>query len=177
MIKIVYIGILSSDVRGIEDLCNAVISIEKEMPKTFSVDFYGFGPLKDFLVDLAGRYECIKFHGKLESGRQREVYLKYDIMAAFYYTHNCPVHVYAAPNKFFDHLNYGLPILTNNGHSFADEIKNLASGILTEENKNSIQKSLMEYATYKLNINKIQLTDLLNKYRKKNYNTYCILLK
>ena len=175
MNRIVYIGILSADVRGIEDLCEAIISIEQDHPGMNSIDFYGFGPLEGRLNDLSRAYTCINFHGKLESGRQREVYSNYDMMAAFYYTHNCPVHVYAAPNKFFDHLTYGLPILTNHGHSFAEEISRLGSGIVTEENMRSIRSALLNNAK-EFKLSKRHLNETLVSYQQENYKSYCDVL-
>lgn len=176
MIKIVYIGILSAKVRGIEDLCDAVVSINNEYPGAISVDFYGFGPLEKKLTDFSCTYSCIKFLGKLESGRQQEIYSEYDMMAAFYYTHNCRVHKYAAPNKFFDHLSYGIPILTNHGHSFANEICKLGSGLVTEENMHSIKSALLENFEA-LSINKEELKSVLQNYQKESYKAYCTVLK
>lgn len=103
-IKIVYVGILS-DGRFIREIANLV---KEDMNLEFHIG--GFGEYESYFKDLSIKYDNIIFHGKLPYSKTLELENSCDIMVAIY-DPSIPNHTYAAPNKFYEALMLGKPII------------------------------------------------------------------
>lgn len=101
-IKLGYVGILSDD-RSLKRLTKFVMK-----HKEFSLDVIGFGKLEGFFRSLDS--DNVTFHGKKTHYEAMNFMKGCDIYLALYDPTN-PNHSYAAPNKMFEGLQLGKPIL------------------------------------------------------------------
>lgn len=175
MIRLVYVGVLSQDIRGLEHLCEAVVKLEQEAGSSkFIFDCYGFGPLAGAVSDYSRDNDAINFHGSLPSSRVGEIYEAADILVGMYYVNNCEVHRYAAPNKLFEHLIYQKPILTNHGHSFSGLVEKFGCALLCEESSESMVKVLKEFPNRKFDFS--HFPGILKTFEQENIKSYRQLL-
>ena len=102
--KIVYVGMLSED-RFLREIASTIIEHD-------NVEWHvgGFGVLEDYFCQLEKEHENIFFYGKLRYSETLYLESKCDIMTAIY-NPTVPNHKYAAPNKFYEALMLGKPII------------------------------------------------------------------
>lgn len=102
--KIVYVGMLSED-RFLREIAAVIIANR-------NVEWHvaGFGALEDYFRQLEKEQENIFFYGKLKYSEALYLESKCDIMTAIY-DPMVPNHKYAAPNKFYEALMLGKPII------------------------------------------------------------------
>ncbi|TYZ26675.1 glycosyltransferase family 4 protein [Selenomonas caprae] len=102
-IKIVYVGILQRN-RYIEELMD-IVSKRKDI----QLDIAGFGILESQVKKMADENENIFFHGKINYEKTLQLESNADIMTALYKYNK--EHHYAAPNKFYEALMLGKPVI------------------------------------------------------------------
>jgi len=103
-IKIVYVGILGSG-RFIKEIAEIV----KENPK-YEFHIGGFGAYEEYFECMSNKHTNIKYYGKLPYKKTLELESNCDIITAIY----DPIianHKYAAPNKFYESLMLGKPVI------------------------------------------------------------------
>jgi glycosyltransferase involved in cell wall biosynthesis len=130
-IKIVYVGILQ-DFRMILELAEIV----KESPQ-LELHIGGFGKLEEKLQYLDKTTPNIFFYGKLSYPDTLALESQADIMTALY-DPSIGNHYYAAPNKFYEALFLGKPLIMvkNTGMSQVVEQNNI--GVLIDYDKNAL---------------------------------------
>lgn len=103
-LKIVYVGILSKG-RFLEEICN----VTKDMQ---GVELYigGFGELEEKIKSIAERNKNINFLGKLTYKEVLELEKEADVLMAIY-DPEIPNHKYSSPNKLYEALMLGKPII------------------------------------------------------------------
>lgn len=103
-LKIVYVGILAVG-RFIKEIADVVISRD-------DCEFHigGFGSLDIYFEELSKSYDNIYFYGKIPYKETLELERKCDVITAIY-DPDVPNHYYAAPNKFYESLMLGKPII------------------------------------------------------------------
>ena len=103
-IKIVYVGILQ-DYRLLKEITE-VISENK------NIEFHvgGFGKYESYFYRMSQRFANIKYYGKLTYSQTLSLEKQCDIMLAIY-DPNIDNHKYAAPNKFYESLLLGKPVI------------------------------------------------------------------
>lgn len=105
-----YFGSLEAKHRGLEDLINVVIA-----SSNLKLIIAGYGELASYIKEAASRFpEKIDFHGMLTSIEGLSLMSYADIYIGMYYKTN-KNHLWAAPNKYYEHLLLGLPLLTTCG--------------------------------------------------------------
>ena len=131
-IRLIYIGVLQKEFRGLEDLYDAVCNTDADIELIIG----GFGPL----ADLFSKSDCkkIKFIGQVAHKDVDKLSADADIIVALYYTKNAFHHKFAAPNKYYDHMRLGKAIITNDGTSISSIIKINNTGYIVDENSESI---------------------------------------
>lgn len=134
-VKIVYVGILN-DGRYIIELAEVIKDMEE-------CEFHigGFGKLENQIRELASRYPNIKFYGKLPYDKTLELESQCDIMTAIY-DPSISNHYYAAPNKFYEALMLGKPLIMIKNTGMDKVISENKIGEVTEFNKQSIEKAI-----------------------------------
>lgn len=103
-VKIAYVGTQCGG-RGIEELINAVIQDHR-----FELHLGGYGPLDQILRDAAQKCDRIRFYGRLPYAQTLSLEEQCDLMVALY-DPVVPNHWYCAPNKLYESLMLGKPLL------------------------------------------------------------------
>lgn len=114
VLRIVYVGFLT-ELRGLDLLIEAVARyIEKGNPKsTIQVDIVGKGASKEKLINLAKTLhieESVRIHGWLSQDEVDQLMAKANVGALTYRV--CGHWNHTIPNKIFDYMLAGLPVLT-----------------------------------------------------------------
>jgi glycosyltransferase involved in cell wall biosynthesis len=89
----------------------------------------GFGSLKDRLVSLSSKESHITFLGRIPYNEVIRRTLQSDLLFAFY-DPGVPNNRYASPNKLFEAMMCGIPILVNDGTSMADIVRKENCGLV-----------------------------------------------
>jgi len=103
-VKIAYIGILDEG-----RLIRETIEIVKNNPD-YEYHVAGFGRLAPLLKEISQKTDNIYFYGKIPYNQTLNLESSCDIMTALYDPSN-PNNKYAAPNKFYEALMLGKPIV------------------------------------------------------------------
>lgn len=117
--KIVYVGVLQ-DGRFLKELAEIVIK-----KTNCELHLGGYGKYEKYFSVLSEEYENIFFYGKLNYFQTLELENECDLMTAIYDPDNRN-HYYAAPNKFYEALMLGKPLIM---------VKNTGMSELVEKNK------------------------------------------
>lgn len=125
-----YVGILGSE-RGLENL----IQFAKEN-SGFTLKIAGFGPLSHLLTK--DEYPNIHYYGAVSYQRALSIMSSSDIIYACYNTTN-PNHILAAPNKYYEGLFLGKPIITTRGTIVGDKTLKYNTGFVIGETKSDLE--------------------------------------
>lgn len=112
-----YVGVLHPD-RGIKHVINVV----KHVP-TIRFIYAGFGPLENELIRISSGAENIIFLGRINYQTALELEEGALAIIAFYDASMGGNNLYAAPNKLFEALMLGKPLITSEGTLLADIVK------------------------------------------------------
>jgi glycosyltransferase involved in cell wall biosynthesis len=116
--------------RGIELLLQAFSGL---LPITSVIVFMGYGPLEQNIKAYAGKYPNIYFHPAVS----QDVLLNYTASADYgvlFYENTCLNHYYCSPNKIFEYLMAGIPVLTANLFEMKRLVEEYQVGIVASEN-------------------------------------------
>ena len=116
--------------RGIELLLEAFSNLDND--KNILVCM-GYGPLETMIKEKAAQQATIFFHPAVSPG----VLLDYTCSADYgilFYEDTCLNHRYCSPNKIFEYLMAGLPVLTSNLFEMKRLVETEGVGIVAEEN-------------------------------------------
>jgi len=138
-IKIVYVGILA----GLR-LLKESIEVISQMDDV-EMHIGGFGEYEDWMREAADKYENIFFYGKLQYGMTLGLEKQCDIMLAMY-DPSLRNHKYAAPNKFYEAVMLGKPIIMAYDTGYDEVITANNIGVLTEYSKPGIACAIRELA-------------------------------
>ncbi|MDY2980858.1 MAG: glycosyltransferase family 4 protein [Fusobacterium sp.] len=143
-IKIVYVGILPENGRMIKEL----VEIVEENETLYELHIAGFGPLENYLKEKSKVNENIKFYGKIPYMKTLELENSCDIMTAIY-DPSIPNHFYAAPNKFYESLMLGKPLIMIKNTGMSEIVSQYKIGEVIDYNKLSLEKGLKNLANRK----------------------------
>lgn len=135
--KIVYVGILA-ETRYIREIAEFVAKDTR-----FEFHIGGYGYLEDVVAEYGKRYSNIFYYGKLPYSKTLALESKCDIMTAIY-DPDVPNHRYAAPNKFYESLMLGKPIIMVKNTGFDDVIQKNEIGCLIEYSLEGLKKGLVQ---------------------------------
>lgn len=121
-----YFGTLEQH-RGIEDLLRLV-----KAHRNTSLLIGGRGPLSEFVRAEAKACDRIQFNGAYFPHQLPELTRQVDIYCSLYYQTK-PLHSFAAPNKYFEHLALGIPILLSAGTPYAEAVIHSETGWIVED--------------------------------------------
>lgn len=108
-INISYVGVFAKH-RGIEKILKLVAN----HPSKYKLDMAGFGELEPMVRSAAEDSSNIVYHGSVKYTDGLSIMSGSDIILAIY-EKTIPNHIYAAPNKYYEGLCLGIPILTTMG--------------------------------------------------------------
>lgn len=135
-IKIVYVGTLLEG-RLLKELANVIIN-----NPNLELHIGGFGQLEHYFQEIALKYENIIYYGKLEYIKTIQLEQSCDIMTALY-DPKIQNHYYAAPNKFYEALMIGKPIIMVKNTGMAEVVSKNKIGEVIEYNSESLEKGII----------------------------------
>lgn len=136
-IKIVYVGVLS-DERYLKEIADIVIH-----NPNYEMHVAGFGALEKYFCNLSENYDSIFFYGKISYTQALYLESKSSIMTALY-DPRIPNHKYASPNKFFEALMLGKPLVMIKGTGMSEFINQYNIGELIDLEKSDFSSQFCE---------------------------------
>ena len=140
--KIVYVGILTGG-RLIPEVMDLVKNDDR-----LELHIGGFGQLEDTIRQQAQQCSRIVFYGKLQYAQTLALERACDIMTALY--DPCIInHRYAAPNKLYESLMQGKPVIMAKNTGFDQVILENEIGILIDYTPEGLKQGLEELLSKK----------------------------
>jgi hypothetical protein len=121
-LRIGYLGTFEPRFRGLEDLL-AVVAADARL----ELHIGGTGVLEPAITAAAAACPRIHHHGPMAHDRGLAMLAECDILLGLYYG-GVPNHRFAAPNKYYEHLLLGRPMLTSTGTPPGDKVRADDSG-------------------------------------------------
>lgn len=109
-----------------------------ENDERFELHVGGFGIMEDEIASAAQKCNRIIFYGKLPYNKTLSLENSCNIMTAIY-DPKVPNHRYAAPNKFYEALMLGKPIVMAKNTGFDEIIEENNIGCLIEYSKSGLK--------------------------------------
>lgn len=134
-VKIAYVGILSEG-RLLKELAEVIINNPH-----IELHIGGFGSLHEYFHELSLKYINVFYYGKLEYSATLELEKSCDIITAIY-DPEIPNHYFAAPNKFYEALMLGKPLIMVNGTGMSEIVKQEDIGELIDYERDSLQDGI-----------------------------------
>ncbi|MGI6145592.1 MAG: glycosyltransferase family 4 protein [Peptococcia bacterium] len=119
-----YGGMLSFQYRGLDKIINVV----KDMPD-IKLIIAGNGEDEDKIKVLCMEYNNIEFLGQISNKKALELTYKSDVVFAFY-NPAIPINRLASPNKLFEAMMCGTPIIINSETSIAKVVEEENCGLI-----------------------------------------------
>lgn len=141
-IKIAYVGILQ-DFRLLLEMAE-VIAKNAE----YELHIGGFGKYHNYMQEMSVKYDNIYYYGKLTYEQTLSLENQCDIMVAIY-DPNIGNHIYAAPNKFYESLMLGKPLIMVKNTGMSDVIEKNHIGVCIEYSAQSFETGLQEIVKVK----------------------------
>lgn len=148
VMRVVYVGNLVSD-RYILECIQAIKGMDN-----IELHIGGYGVLAEYVEEASKKYENIFFYGKLSYSQVISLERQCDIMIAFY-DPTVPNHKYAAPNKFYEALSLGKPLIMFNNTGMDDIILKNDIGCTCEANVESIREAFEQLSFRRKEFGKI----------------------
>lgn len=95
---------------------------------------FGLSSIEEYANRLDNSLDNVRFWGKVDYRFGLQIMKASDLIYAMY-CKSIPNHFYAAPNKFYESIFLGKPILSTKGIPLADKINNYETGFTIEENQ------------------------------------------
>ena len=137
LFTLVYVGGFTAD-RCLMEL------IEGAAKGFYNLNIAGYGN-KDIVSKLESLADMpnIRYYGKVEYTKGLRIMFNSDIIYAMYSKQN-PNHLYAAPNKYYEAMLVGKPIITTKGIIVADKVEKEGIGYSIEETTEDL-KGLVDF--------------------------------
>ena len=135
-LRIAYVGVLSEG-RMIPELLEVISQNEQ----CYELHIAGFGILEPLVKQYAEKFRNIIFYGKTEYAKTLEIENRADVLIALY-DPAIANHKYAAPNKFYESLMLGKPMVMCKGTGMADLVKDYGIGVCIDYSKKSLVDGL-----------------------------------
>lgn len=117
-----YFGVLEPRNRGLEDLlevCAGRSDVELHVA--------GYGGLENMFAASGTEFSNIHFYGAMSSSAGLTLMASMDVVVGMYYL-SVPNHLYASPNKYYEHLMLGRGMLTTVGTPPGAKVMDLDTG-------------------------------------------------
>lgn len=142
--RVAYVGILGRN-RALKETVSAI----SDMDDT-ELHIGGFGELEEYIESVAAENDNIYFYGKIPYEKTLSLEKKCDILVAIY-DPAVPNHKYSAPNKFYESLMLGKPIIMAKHTGYDDIILMNRIGVLAEYSKDGVRDALNQLIAQKDN--------------------------
>lgn len=154
-----YVGILQ-DGRFLKEIADII-----SKHQNIELHIGGFGKLEPDFKTLSKKYENIFYYGKLAYSDTLSLEKQCDLLFALYEP-TIPNHIYSAPNKFYEALMLGKPILMFEETGFDSIINQFSIGETVEYSYEAVENKLLGFSNRTVNrqFNPIQIQEIYNKY-------------
>lgn len=126
-----YVGVFDRD-RGLENLLEAV----SQCPNV-KLNIAGFGVLDELIRGYADRFPNIAYWGRVEYAVGQAIQKNSSMISAMYYL-TSPLHKYAAPNKYYESLVLGVPMITTENTLVGSKVTKFDTGFVLNESAKSL---------------------------------------
>ncbi|MBJ9983225.1 glycosyltransferase family 4 protein [Bacillus sp. S72] len=133
-LKFVYVGILGKG-RMLEE----IIDMFGHHPE-WELHIGGFGELESYVIDRAHENANIFFYGKIPYAKTLKLESECDVLFAVY-DPSVPNHRYSSPNKLYEALMLGKPIIVAEGTGIDELVKQNDIGKVVKYNKFSFEQA------------------------------------
>lgn len=141
-IKIGYVGILSKS-RLLQEMVEVV-----QNRQDLELHIGGFGQLETYMIEKSQVHNNIFYYGKLSYDVTLQLENKMDILTAIY-DPSVENHRFAAPNKFYESLMLGKPLIMVHNTGFDDVIKMYNLGTLIDFSAEGFEKGINDLLSNK----------------------------
>ena len=131
VITLAYVGTMPAD-RGIDKLLECV-----RKNSFLKLNIAGFGIMATLVREYSDKYSNIHFYGKVPYDKGIRIMAESDIIVAIY-EKKVLNNVYAAPNKFYEGLYLGKPILTTRSTLVGNNTQKYETGFVIGETQEEI---------------------------------------
>ena len=150
-IKVCYVGILQDD-RLLLEICDEIAK-----HKNLELHIGGFGKYEMQIADMSKKYSNIKFYGGMNYHDVLDLESDSDVLFATY-NPKIPNHKYSAPNKVYEAMALGKPIIVCNNTGVDELVRTEKIGFCIEYNAQDFIKCIQ-------NINKEEFERIKNDSR------------
>ena len=126
-----YVGVFDKD-RGLENLLQCVAN-----NKDILLNIAGFGVLGDMIQEYAKQNSNIVYWGRVEYPIGQAIQKNSSLIAAMYHL-TSPLHKYAAPNKYYESLKLGVPMITTENTLVGSKVDRYDTGFVLDESIESL---------------------------------------
>ena len=124
-----------------------------------SLDIYGSGNDITWYTDLVKIDSRFKYHGPYNNNDLFSILRQYDIGFIFY-PNDTVNNKFCAPNKFYDYVYSGLPIIGNNNYGLRQLVADNKIGCCTDDLSEAIEDVIENYDGYSRNMFQLSQIDL-----------------
>lgn len=135
-LKLVYVGIFGK-ARFIDKIAEVV---SKREDCEFHIGGFGAG-MEKYFKDMTEKYENIFYYGRIPYDKTISLERECDVMCAIY-DPAVPNHKYAAPNKFYEALALGKPLIMARNTGMASIVEKYRLGEVIDYNTDSLNEAI-----------------------------------
>lgn len=166
-IHLSYVGVFEKDIRGLENLIEEVLENED-----LTLDIAGVGSgLEQLMIEAANKTKRIKYYGSVDYSKALQIMGKSDFIVAMYYTIN-QLHKYASPNKYYESLYLGVPMITTKGTLVGELVEQNKVGYAIGEGLQNLHDFFLYVKTESFKVGYFQCITNANKIWNNNFSNY-----
>jgi glycosyltransferase involved in cell wall biosynthesis len=124
-----------------ERFLDELIQIAKEGHVNLNIAGYGDKELENKCLELS-KFPNVKYYGKVSYKEGLNIMYNSDLIYAMYCTTN-KNHIFAAPNKYYEAMLLGRPIISNSGTILSSKILRNQTGLIIEESADELKNLIL----------------------------------
>lgn len=126
-----YVGVFDRD-RGLENLLEVISQCSN-----VKLNIAGFGVLNELIQTYASRYPNITYWGRVDYSVGQAIQKNSSLISAMYHL-TSPLHKFAAPNKYYESLVLGVPMITTENTLVGSKVSKYDTGFVMDESAGSL---------------------------------------
>ena len=163
-----YVGVFDRD-RGLENLVEAVAKCPN-----VKLNIAGFGVLEELIRSYADSCDNITYWGRVDYAVGQAIQKNSSMIAAMYHL-TSPLHKFAAPNKYYESLVLGVPMITTENTLVGFKVAKFDTGFILDETAGSLLTLLQqENLKEQIKVKKKNCSNTWEKVYKDYYEDYMV---
>lgn len=127
----------------------SALEVIKDYPQII-LNIAGMGTLTDYVSEISNRFDNINYYGMLDYTEAIKLYSKTDFMFALY-DPKVPNHKYSAPNKVYEAMMLGKPIIIASGTGIDKIVAENNMGFVIEYSEEAFRNLVSKIASDSMN--------------------------